>query len=1524
MAIDNIKIAEQLKKLQEEMNNLVDQQTRSLKNQLDVVKAIAESFSSMNNAAGDTVSNLEKTHDALSQAAESADKLGTGGAMTDFAKAIKDSVEKSDNLTASLRKAVKLLPGFSTFTGIWEGFTAGISGTANALSLFGSTTMTALEALGQLALSVISFPFKILGNLINFASQGGGDNSLRQALEDIRKEFGDLRKSSAKAIIDIARGMKGELANTGLSVWRTFGRLADRLKTIAEYAKNMGNLFANLAGQFVKNSEALGAYFKGLHLTEEGQKGVATRAYALGQDLTEVTRQIANYSVQLADEFGQSAAQVSQDVGDMMDDFEHFGGMAPQVLTQISVYARRLGVEVKGLLGVIDQFDNFEDAARSAAQLTQAFGLQLDALQLLKAQDPAERTEMLRKSFFAAGRSVETMTRQERALLQQQTGLDASTLDLVFSQKNQALSYDQVKKKSDAARKSQLTQEQALTKIAGAIERLVRSGSMGGGGFFERFFQGFERGIVWSREFRKLMIDIRMALRATYYAGVQVGRMFVQMFPGVQDLLKGLDQLFDRNRFRSMLKSLTSTFREFFTSLTSTNGRNSFRNLMENLKRMFWNYFDRSTPGGRQILDGVKNFSKAVSVIIGGLIRETAKGITQGIRFISDLLSGRQRIDTGGVGGSALGFIGELLTPILDALKEAWPPLVAALEQLWSEEIWPRVKNFLVDHAGAISLVLFGPAFARAFIGGIVSSVGGSLIKGFTTAFTDAFASTAVRNAASSGLQNIVGGAANPATIQAAAASTTATGEVAAAAQAAPITGATIARMALVGLVITVGVAAIVAAIWGIAELMKSRGLTTRQMLSAGAVLAVAGGVMVELAGAVSIISGAGKAIEAASDGLLVGMAAVGVVAVAMGAGIYAMVDALKGFEPAEVDNALKAMLGGAAFIAAATGVLIGATAIGAIFVATGGTALAAAAAGFLAIGLTTDLMVKGTQSVIEAVGGLHIPGDFDRKFEIFTQAMESVGTFAGTIVSLAEATSHSSIWNWFTGNGAQQQIDSLKAVTNVMESLTSEMMDLVKGVIRQVDSLSVAPEQLQKAELFGRIMSSIGDMAKNLQPPEGLLQADSSLFGSNIDERLISLGVFVNSLGTALRGVLKAVVEQLNNISLGGGFSEGALRSFEAVGHMLEVIGALSRNMLMIVNQQYSGLSSEELSSRIPVVTEIVNTLLTSIFTGGSSGLISAMANLIQQMTSQISGLSDRDVSRLSSLAPVLKAAFEAIATIGDTVSNLGTLVSGISPTDQAAAIGTIRAIVGNMLYGIRDVISGLIESTKGLFAGLSPAQTSQLVSGVNAVKGMIEAVVGLPPALTELYNSLSEGTGGQYEAITARLGTIISLFYDDAAHPASLPVFFRQVAQTFNSIPEITGDPATKLDQMAKGLSSLNVIREIDFNSIITGIEANSEAIKAQAFQQLGQNIRSMVEEVNSIATDLGAVQTVNINTSLKALAGRLGLGESEELTINNRNFNVDVSVNVHIDAQELERVLLDRPNSRILSRGGGGGGR
>jgi methyl-accepting chemotaxis protein len=263
------------------------------------------------------------------------------------------------------------------------GFIQGVKLSLNLTRMLVGNAKTVASSIGHFAASVVTFPFKMLRGLIEMADTGGS-NELAQELEEIRKQFGFLKREAGGAIIDLSRSMKGELANTGLSVYRIFGTLVGRLQYFREYATKLGPLFDGLLTGSLKvgegGAEALGAYNKALGLTDEGLKAVASRAFSSGKDINEINREIANYSLQLSKSFNVTTKTISREVGDMMADFQHFGHLGVRELTQVSVYARRLGVEVKALGGVMDKFMNFEDAAQGAAQLSQAFGLNVDAL----------------------------------------------------------------------------------------------------------------------------------------------------------------------------------------------------------------------------------------------------------------------------------------------------------------------------------------------------------------------------------------------------------------------------------------------------------------------------------------------------------------------------------------------------------------------------------------------------------------------------------------------------------------------------------------------------------------------------------------------------------------------------------------------------------------------------------------------------------------------------------------------------------------------------------------------------------------------------------------------------------------------------------------------------------------------------------------------------------------------------------------------------------------------------------------
>lgn len=256
---DQASIMANLIRAHQMLNDSLDpEKVESLAQSLEHVTQEAEKY-------GESVKHIRKFADVL-------DEVSKKGSL--YEQAIGKAFETSKKALKDLEAPYKKLD--TALSGLKDGF----SFVAGSAKVFVSGLTTVGKVLGHLALSVIAFPFKVLSNLINASGSGGG-NELAQQLEEIRKQFGYLDKTAGGTIVSLAKGMKGELANTGLSVYRIVGRLVDRLKEVFEYAKALGPVF-DAAMQKIGNVEVLVAYNKGLGLTQEAQKAIATRAVASG------------------------------------------------------------------------------------------------------------------------------------------------------------------------------------------------------------------------------------------------------------------------------------------------------------------------------------------------------------------------------------------------------------------------------------------------------------------------------------------------------------------------------------------------------------------------------------------------------------------------------------------------------------------------------------------------------------------------------------------------------------------------------------------------------------------------------------------------------------------------------------------------------------------------------------------------------------------------------------------------------------------------------------------------------------------------------------------------------------------------------------------------------------------------------------------------------------------------------------------------------------------------------------------
>jgi hypothetical protein len=1474
----NIDIQAQLNQLLAEQNKLLEESAKLAKDQASLTRDMITAMRGAN--FKDVTNDIQNASQAVTGAAEAT--RGYGSANQDvFDKvntALKEALKHEEAAGKGMESLTAKVKKFAVATSAIDGFVQGLRFTSNMLHTVVAGGVGLVESLGNIGAAIVAIPFKMLSGLIHMADSGGGGNELQQALEDIRKEFGALHDTSGKAIVDMARSMKGELAQTGLSTTRIFGNLAERLKTIQEYAHNLGPLFSVLAGQFVKNAEAIGAYYKGLGLTEEAQKAVATRSFALGTAITDELRQITNYSQQLSKAFNGaagSAKEISRDMGTLMADFHHFGGISTKEIGQAVVYFRRLGVEVSKVLGVIDRYDNFEDAANGAAQLSQAFGLNVDALQMMKAQNPAERVEMLRKSFFAAGRSVENMTRQERALLAQQTGLDDSALDLVFSMKNQGLSYDQVTKKADAAKKKQLTQVEAMKALADSIERLVKSGSSGSGGFIDRFIQGFGVGIQRSSEFREIMRNLRVDLRVAYTEGIKVGRAFVDMFPGVKDVFKGIADLFEPRRFRAMFRKVTDAFKDFFKDMTD-NPQTAMPRLLERLKKDFFSWFQGNSQNGQRILDGFRKFFVALSNIAGGLLKVAMNGVRDGIKYITDLISGRESLSAGGAGHGALGFIGSLLTPMIDAIKEAGPSLWKAVKEMFSV-IWTKAQPWLQQNFLKIIGVLAGPALLGMAGRAIATSIAGMFVQGLVGFVSNGGIGRALNGVR--GLFNRQVGAATTAMAQVPAtggagrgAGEAAAGTVKGAEEAAQAAsgsrvnwGRALVQMAAITLFITVGMVGIMYAIFRFAKAMQENHLTLTSIAGASLAMITTALSMVAIAGAVKLLSAIN--LNAGMAGrILIGVAIVGAVGAAMAFGARGLIALFGDIPMGKIAKTVLVMGATGAFFLAAAGVTAIAALVGAIALAGGGIGAIAIAAGLAVIAATITVMTVQGMAIMRAIDQFRPGPGFVEKARIFVEVMKGVGSFAASVAQLVEAT-RPGIMDFLRGSGSEQQRETLKSVQNVIETLGGQIISIVNTVRRNVQALRGTEQELKSAQIIGQLLSGVGDLATALRPPSEAMQSPgffASLNGDTVSRRISLVTDYVSTVGNQLNMFMRSIVVMMTR-DLPTGFTEAQARAAQVIPAILGAVGTFARvltpSAALVQELNHGADFAGQLTHLGTFVRNLLNMLRETDLFGQVGTLITNVVNALSSRS-----LSPQQIELVKAGLPIVASALQAVSGITGAITNM--------TQDAAHGAGNVfqaTQFVTTLFQQLQNVIPNLVTGLVRTFTGLDIRALQNAATGMNALKSVIEVV-------TQIASS-------------------------------NMP----QQADVLAGFTRLGGS----LSAIQQGMSALNnqLLASTDFRATATGL---ANTIRTQSLTKVSHAIRDMVHEVNDISTSIRGIDPININTELQRIGDHLGLGANGTYTIQNRNFTINVGVTVRFDNNGLDAFEL-----AMLRRNGPGAG-
>ena len=159
---------------------------------------------------------------------------------------------------------------------------------------------------------------------------------------------------------------------------------------------------------------------------------IDTMVRVLGMTATEAAEtsaELANY----AESIGVPPARLMQELSTTAPMLAQWGDQTTNVLMELTAVSKATGVEMGALIGIAQQFDQFETGAEAVGRLNSILGgPYLNSVEMLNANE-ADRIRMLHESLALTGRSFDELGRFERQAIASAAGIsDMSQAAAIF------------------------------------------------------------------------------------------------------------------------------------------------------------------------------------------------------------------------------------------------------------------------------------------------------------------------------------------------------------------------------------------------------------------------------------------------------------------------------------------------------------------------------------------------------------------------------------------------------------------------------------------------------------------------------------------------------------------------------------------------------------------------------------------------------------------------------------------------------------------------------------------------------------------------------------------------------------------------------------------------------------------------------------------------------------------------------------------------------------------------------------
>jgi len=423
----------------------------------------------------------------------------------------------------------------------------------------------------------LTLPFEIAQAA---ASLGG---KLRQELFEVVIQAGEETKQYFDQASDIGMGMKrltniaaGSLKafqSVNSEVTKLFGYgaqgAAAMIKETSENINAMGHFSEIFAGSITKNSKNIKFLAKAqraLGLSGEDFGYLALDAASNSQGLQTTIAKTAETLDYVSRTSSVDFKRLSKNFFSLRKDIVNFGHLTNNELANLTAKMTQMGVKMEDAAALFGKFSTFEDAANASAMLSQTFGMNVDAMKLIEAQNPGEIIDMFRHAMFETGRSFDDLNRHEKSLMAQHTGMSAESLKMIMNFRRMGYTYEESKQMMEDS-KPEARQLNALKGLNSSITQFQKTLNFKSP--FEAFFKGLTQALSYSPELRRVTQLLSGSYEGIYEFALGLkGDEFKGIVTPIIEVVKVMKSVFGSQGFKTGLKTALSGISNFVSEIS--------------------------------------------------------------------------------------------------------------------------------------------------------------------------------------------------------------------------------------------------------------------------------------------------------------------------------------------------------------------------------------------------------------------------------------------------------------------------------------------------------------------------------------------------------------------------------------------------------------------------------------------------------------------------------------------------------------------------------------------------------------------------------------------------------------------------------------------------------------------------------------------------------------------------------------------------------------------------------------------